>query len=151
MFIPFPPPFPLPLFPFLLFSFPFLSFFSFSSPFPFPFPFLFLSLLLSLSSFLFLSLFFLSFPPFPPSRFLLSFPIFGVRGGGAVCPPAPPLATPLVKNHVFVPNNQACSVWGFWLTNLHVEKSMNHALLIKQREMWKCRSFVNPRSWLSIE
>ena len=82
------PPFPLSS---LLFSFPFLFLFFF--PFSFPFPFLFLSLLPSLSSFLFLSLFFLSFPPFSPSRFLLSFPIFGVRG--AVCPPCPPLATPL--------------------------------------------------------
>ena len=95
MFIPFLPPFPLPLFPFLLFSFPFLSFFSFSFPFPFPFPFLFLSLLPSLSSFLFLSLFFLSFPPFSPSRFLLSFPIFGVRGGQSA-PPAPHWLRPCI-------------------------------------------------------
>ena len=89
MLIPFLPPFPLPLFPLssLLFSFPFLFLFFF--PFPFPFPFLFLSLLPSLSSFLFLSLFFLSFPPFSPSRFLLSFPIFGVRGGSL--PPLPPI------------------------------------------------------------
>ena len=89
--VPFFPPFPLPFSPFfssLLFSFPFLFLFFF--PFSFSLSFsLSLSLLPSLFSFLFLSLFFLSFPPFSPSRFLLSFPIFGV------CPPAPPLATPL--------------------------------------------------------
>ena len=99
-FIPFLPPFPLPLFfPFplssLLFSFPFLFLFFF--PFSFSFS---LSFSLSLSSsfpFLFLSLFFLSFPPFSPSRFLLSFPIFGVRGGQSA-PSAPPLATPLKRS-----------------------------------------------------
>ena len=82
-------PFPLPLF----FPFPLSSLlFSFSFLFLFFFPFSFsLSFSLSLSSsfpFLFLSLFFLSFPPFSPSRFLLSFPIFGVRGGSL--PPLPP-------------------------------------------------------------
>ena len=75
--------------PFLPFS-PFFSSLFLSFPFSlflplFLFPFLFsFSLLPSLfSSFPF----FLSFPPFSPSRFLLSFPIFGVRG--AVCPPPP--------------------------------------------------------------
>ena len=90
------PFFPLFLSPFplssLLFSFPFLFLFLFSFSFS-------LSFSLSLSSsfpFLFslpFPLFFFPFPLFPlpdfcsPSRFLVS--------GGAVCPPAPPLATPL--------------------------------------------------------
>ena len=134
---PFYPPFPLPLFfpfPFLLFSFPFLSFFSFSSPFPFPFPFLFLSLLPSLFSFLFLSLFFLSFPP---SWFLLSFPIFGV--GGAVCPPAPPLATPLtaeclVESFYLQPGlsalHQSWSNWNSAANKFQIHHaSVNHSVL----------------------
>ena len=93
--LPFLPPFPLPfssLSPF--FSSLFLSFpFSLFLPL-FLFPFLFsFSLLPSLfSSFPF----FLSFPPFSPSRFLLSFPIFGVRGG-SLPPPAPHWLRPCVS------------------------------------------------------
>ena len=72
------PPFPLSS---LLFSFPFLFLFFFPF-FLFPFLFSFSLFLSSLSSFLFLSLFFLSFPPFSPSRFLVS-------GGQSAPPPAP--------------------------------------------------------------
>ena len=88
------------LFPFLLFSFPFLSFF-----FPFSFPFLSL-FFLPFSLFSSFPSFFFPFPLFPlpdfcsPSRFLVS--------GGAVCPPCPPLATPLHRSRLTVgcENNQ---------------------------------------------
>ena len=87
------------LFPFFpLFLSPFSPFFS-SLFLSFPFS-LFLPLSFSLSFSLSLSssfpfLFSLPFPlfsflsPFSPSRFLLSFPIFGVRGGSL--PPCPPI------------------------------------------------------------
>ena len=124
-----PPFFPFPLSS-LLFSFPFLFLFFFPFSFSLSFP---------------LSLFFLPFSlPFPLFSFLspfFPFPIFVLLPdfwcrGGAVCPPAPPLATPLIivpkmkwkstfgKTNVYAASSYTCYVLYFELL-FHIKTMSN--------------------------
>ena len=135
-----------PLFPFLLFLFSFPFLFLFFFPFSFS-----LSFSLSLSSSfpfpLFSSFpsFFFPFPLFPLSRFLLSFPIFGVRGGSL--PPLPP--------HWLRPCYCTCIVVRLWYLNyllsLNQKYFVNSTFLITTQRwciIWKYQSPITNLAWL---